>query len=536
MDVLVFLRDRLTGGALLANLLVAVALTAGALVVFWSLRRLLRTGSGRFVEWVGSHHLKAVSKEAVRRIEILLVRVVLVAVALIVVGAVAYHFAGRDVQADIGGWFARLDAVDVLGAGAGVLGLALVLPFAWALVQAVRRGRSLIEIPAVSWLARPGDEAAVRRWLLILERLVVGGVVLAVAGTAAYLLGLPHVVAWLIGFVARLTLILAATLLIPSAARVLDHKITDLGDRRLGRGRLSRYWERVRRLFPFGLRCFESAVYVYAASLAVRELAFIAFIADYGTRIVGCIGIFFGCRVAIELTQVLLHEAFGLYDEHKSVDAKGRTLVPLLHSVCRYTLYFGAVVVMLGVLGVDTRPILAGAGLLGLAVGLGAQSLVTDFVSGFFILFEGQFLVGDFVQIGDANGRVEVVGIRHTQIRDGQGKLHIIPNGQIKAVINSSKDYINAVVDMKLPANGDLQEVLGAMREAGDRLRRANEQEVLAETEVQGLVDLGATDMTVRAVTRVQPGSQTAMQNEYRRSLKQVLDERRDGAVQRMAA
>ena len=83
---------------------------------------------------------------------------------------------------------------------------------------------------------------------------------------------------------------------------------------------------------------------------------------------------------------------------------------------------------MLGVLGVDTRPILAGAGILGLAGGLGAQSLVTDVVSGFFILFENQYLVGDVVRVGDADGRVEAVSIRHTQIRDEQGKLFIIPN------------------------------------------------------------------------------------------------------------
>ena len=181
--------------------------------------------------------------------------------------------------------------------------------------------------------------------------------------------------------------------------------------------------------------------------------------------------------MATELAQVLLHEAFGLYDAKGAEDQQGRTLAPLLHSVCRYVLYFGGGMVMLGVLGVDTRPILAGAGLLGLAVGLGAQSLVTDFVSGFFILFEGQFLVGDVVQIGDACGRVEAVGIRHTQIRDGQGKLYIIPNGQIKSVVNSSKGYINAVVDMKLPAHGDLDEIVvgharGGRTTASDARRR----------------------------------------------------------------
>src|SRR5437870_12878427 len=95
--------------------------------------------------------------------------------------------------------------------------------------------------------------------------------------------------------------------------------------------------------------------------------------------------------------------------------------------------------IMMDVLGIDTRPILAGVSILGLAVGLGAQSLVTDVVSGFFILFENQYLVGDYIQVGDAVGVVEAVGIRVTHIRDGQGKVYIIPNGQLKVVVSYSK-------------------------------------------------------------------------------------------------
>jgi small conductance mechanosensitive channel len=233
---------------------------------------------------------------------------------------------------------------------------------------------------------------------------------------------------------------------------------------------------------------------------------------------------------------VLLGEAFGLYDPQLPADAKGQTLVPLLQSICQYLLYFGSAVVMLGVLGVNTGPILAGAGLVGLAVGLGAQSLVTDVVSGFFILFEGQYLVGDLVEIGEATGRVEAVSIRHTQVRDAQGKLHIIPNGQIKEVVNSSKGYMNAVVDLELPADGDLDGALEAMREAGRRLRAQHPGDVLGETQVQGLVELGLSEMTARAVTRVRPGTHEEMENEYRRLLKQVLDEKRPAAQARPAA
>jgi len=179
---------------------------------------------------------------------------------------------------------------------------------------------------------------------------------------------------------------------------------------------------------------------------------------------------------------------------------------------------------MLHVFEIDTTPILAGAGVVGLAVGLGAQNLVADVVAGFFILFENQFLVGDMVQIGDAVGRVEMMSIRHTQIRDESGKLYIIPNGQIKTVINFSKGYVNAVVDIKVPTSANLEEVMREMSEAGRRLRERR-AEVMDDTIIKGLVELTPADMTIRAVTKVQPGTHLAIQQEYRTILKEVFDE-----------
>src|SRR5262249_40356814 len=121
-------------------------------------------------------------------------------------------------------------------------------------------------------------------------------------------------------------------------------------------------------------------------------------------------------------------------------------------------------------------------------------------------------------------GTVEAVGIRVTHIRDGQGKLYIIPNGQIKGVVSYSKGYVNAVVDLRVPSGSDLETIFRAMAEAGRRLRQAHRQ-VLADTRTHGLVDFTTTDMTVRAVTKVRPGTHVLMQNEYRRLLKQVLDQ-----------
>ena len=237
-----------------------------------------------------------------------------------------------------------------------------------------------------------------------------------------------------------------------------------------------------------------------------------------------CIGIFFGTRVVIELLHVFINEAFGMFNEENADESKGATLVPLLESVSRYAIHFGSVLMMLRVIGVDTTPILASAGVIGLAIGLGAQSFVSDVVSGFFILFEEQYFVGDIVQIGDAQGRVEAINIRHTQIRDENGKLYIIPNGQIKTVINFSKGYVNAVVDVKVPTSTSLDQIMRDMAEAGKRLRDRR-REVMADTVIKGLVDLTPSDMVIRAVTKVQPGMHLTMQQEYRKILKEVFDE-----------
>ena len=198
--------------------------------------------------------------------------------------------------------------------------------------------------------------------------------------------------------------------------------------------------------------------------------------------------------------------------------------MPLLGSLSQYVIYFGSVLMMLRVFEIDTTPILAGAGVVGLAVGLGAQNFVADVVAGFFILFENQFLVGDIVQVGDAVGRVEAINIRHTQIRDEGGKLYIIPNGQIKTVINFSKGYVNAVVDIKVPTTTNLDQVMRDMAEAGRRLRERR-REVMGETVIKGLVDLTPTEMVIRAVTKAQPGTHLTMQQEYRKILKEVFDE-----------
>ncbi len=506
------------------NLIAAHVMVLGILVVSFFLRRMLHRSSSQILDNVKSDHwLHPLGQEMAGRLRALLFWGTLAAIALCLLSGVGYHFLGRDVRADLRHWWnvwLRQDHAQLL---VGAIGVAVNIAVTWVAIRLVGICFPLLRRFAEGRLHFDRKEQTLEPWFRLAQRFVVFTIGLCSIWVIGQLIGMPRFAHHVIGFILRVTATIIVARLLIIAAPIFTHVLTQIGNRQFGSGALKNYWERITRLFPFGEHCFEAAVYVLAASQCVGALRFIDMVAVFGPRIVECIGIFFATRVLIELLQVLLSEAFGMFKEDEEIDPKGRTLVPLLHSLCQYVLYFGSGILMLGVLGVDTTPVLAGAGILGLGVGLGAQSLVTDVVSGFFILFEGQYLVGDYVQIGDAAGTIEAVGIRVTQIRDGHGKLHIIPNGQIKGVVNYSKGYINAVVEIKVPRGSDLETVIRSMSEAGKRLRQQH-REVLADTEVHGIVDLGPAEMTVRAVTKVKPGTHGKMQSEYRRMLKEVFD------------
>jgi len=518
--------QHLADGRVSANLLTFYGLIVVVILAGLVSRALLAHGRTRLTGLKGFRWLETIGQEAVRRLRLLVTWLTLGVSLVLVLGGITYHWAGRDIRRDVDVWIRRLAADDVFSVAetAGIVGA--LIGGSWLIVRIIRRMRPLLQARAIRWVGSTENAEDIQWWFSFLQAALVVLVRLLVLDWISRVLGLGLVS--ILRLLALFVAVFSVARLVTLALKILTHPLLDYGERYLGSGHFRHYWERIARLVPFGQRCLEAASYVLAASRCAHEVSGLSALASFGPKIVHCIVILFGTRVFIEFLQVLLNEAFGFYRQDRRLDSHIRTLVPLLHSVCQYVLYFGSAIVMLGTLGVQTAPILAGAGIVGLAVGLGAQGLVTDVVSGFFILFENQYLVGDYVQIGDASGTVEAVGIRLTQIRDGYGKLHIIPNGQVKGVINCSKGYVNAVVDLKVSAGTDLESVFRAMHEAGRRLRQAR-KEVLEDTQVHGLIDLGSSDMTIRAVTKVQPGTHGSMQNEYRRLLKQVFDQNSPG-------
>jgi small-conductance mechanosensitive channel len=231
----------------------------------------------------------------------------------------------------------------------------------------------------------------------------------------------------------------------------------------------------------------------------------------------------------------LLQRAIGAFRIRIAARLDDRESVKRAETIGRVFRYLVAVVVsliagmlILGELGVSVAPILGAAGVVGLAVGFGAQSLVKDYFNGFFLLLENQIRQGDVVKLGDHGGLVESVTLRHVQLRDYDGNVHFVPNGQITSVINMSRGYAQAVVDVGVAYREDLDEVMAVMREVGAGLRadEAFAPRILDALEVAGVERWDDSAVTLRCRFKVLPLEQWGVKREYLRRLKRAFDER----------
>jgi small-conductance mechanosensitive channel len=292
-----------------------------------------------------------------------------------------------------------------------------------------------------------------------------------------------------------------------------------------GRGWLH-FYDRLRPLVPLFRRCLEAALWTGIASLVVVQLSPIAFVAHFGAKAIQLIGLFFLGRVVIEVGYLAISRGV---NEHAAGDDQERrrraTLVPLLCSVFRFACYFAMLIVALPVVGQDPTPFLAGLTALSVVVGFGAQSMIADLVSGFFIIFENVYLVGDIIEGAGAHGQVEEIAFRTTRIRDQDGRLHIIRNGDMKQVVNYSKDYVKAVVPIEVPYQADVRQVFAVLLEAGARLQ-AEDPRVLSGTEIDGITGFGGAALTIRTATKVKPGSHLAVASRFRLLVKEAMDAR----------
>jgi len=203
-----------------------------------------------------------------------------------------------------------------------------------------------------------------------------------------------------------------------------------------------------------------------------------------------------------------------------------RTLMDMLQNVVSVAIFTVASLTILQELGVNIMPILTGAGILGLALGFGAQTLVKDIISGFFLILENQVRVGDVAQINGTGGLVEAINLRTIVLRDQGGVVHVFPCGSVNTLANLSKDFSFAVLDIGVAYKHDTDDVVAVLKATADELQATTEfgALMLEPIEIIGVDAFGDSSVTIRIRMKTLPLKQWTIAREYRRRIKKAFD------------
>jgi small conductance mechanosensitive channel len=201
-----------------------------------------------------------------------------------------------------------------------------------------------------------------------------------------------------------------------------------------------------------------------------------------------------------------------------------KTLRGLLLQCMRGVVGIFFVFIMLGHFNIDPKPLLAGIGVVGLGLSLAAQNILRDFLNGVFIIIEDQFNVGDWVTIGSFSGTVESFTMRLTRLRTTEGKLITIPNNTISEVVNSTKDFAVAYIEVGVSYSSDIKKVVSVLKEAADEAAKNFQGSVLGEPVVHGILAFRDSDISFRVMIKTHPGEQWAVERAVRVAIKERFD------------
>lgn len=249
-----------------------------------------------------------------------------------------------------------------------------------------------------------------------------------------------------------------------------------------------------------------------------------ALLINSGIIILKVIGIFIAFTIVKGIGNKLIHRTFTrLMSRDEITEGRALTLQRLAENILSYVLIFILVASLFSIFGLSVASLIAGAGIVGLAIGFGAQGLVSDVVTGFFLLLEKQIDVNDYVTVGAVDGVVEAVGLRTTQIRGFDGTLHYLPNREITSVSNHSRGNMRALVDIGISYDDNIDKAIEVMQRACDLV--ASENPAIAEgPNVIGVQAFGSSEVVLRVIAKTQNGEQWAVERQLRKEIKEAFD------------
>jgi small conductance mechanosensitive channel len=203
-----------------------------------------------------------------------------------------------------------------------------------------------------------------------------------------------------------------------------------------------------------------------------------------------------------------------------------RTVAGVVASIIVFVIVFVAALEVLSLLGLNLGPMLASAGIAGLAIGFGAQTLVHDFINGFFILLENQYDIGDIVRVAGVKGTVEDMNLRHTVLRDDDGTVHFVPNSAIQIVSNTTRDWSQVALRVVVAYGEPSDKVVKLLREVGEDVRQdpAFADDIVSDVDVPGLDRVGNGEAEYLMLVKTRPNKQFGVSRELRRRIKESFD------------
>ncbi|MBE9234346.1 mechanosensitive ion channel family protein [Cuspidothrix issatschenkoi LEGE 03284] len=510
------------------NLLIILA-EVGILIIFFLLLRWLVGNSFKLLIKLSILKSDDLRIKILRRNITGLLLLVCILLCIFIVGANGYLiYRGENLQQFTMDLIRKIPSGFWMGLGIGIAqSIGIVIP-AVITLKFIKHWLKIASNRAKNLDQNTADDASIDAFFTALNQRIREGIWLWVLIACTQFIKLPKVVPEYLYIALRIYLIIGVGLLILKALAAIVDTLDVLSVRYSSPDNLLRFYDRLQHLIPFLKRCLEFVIYVCTVTLVIQQVQLIANLATFGLKIIKIIAIIFMSRVMFEVIYLLLEEVLFKNQNLSEIQKSRRlTIIPLFRSLLQYLIYFSVAVSILYVLDINPAPILAGAGIVGIAVGLGAQTLINDIVCGFFILFENYYLVGDYIEAGKAEdktveGTVEAIELRTTRIRHLNGQLHIIRNGDIGSITNYSKEYIFAVVEVYVPYNSNLTHIYQVIEEIGQQLK-TNHPDVLEPTLVDSVESMGESNLLLRTLTKVKPGKHVQIQRILRKMFMDTL-------------
>lgn len=224
--------------------------------------------------------------------------------------------------------------------------------------------------------------------------------------------------------------------------------------------------------------------------------------------------------ILVRVVDFLVDRTFTSYSKKKTNEVRMATLHTLIRNVIHYTLGFFFIYALLSTIGIPVGSLLAGAGIAGLAIGLGAQGFMNDIITGFFIITEQQIDVGDYIKLNDLaiEGTVTSVGLRTLQLQSSDGTVHFVPNRNITTISNTSRANMRVLVDVRIDPSEDIAGIQAAIERANQQIVQKYTEDIQTPPVIFGIVDLGNSNYAIRTIMYVSNGRQHKIQEELLRA------------------